>query len=301
MRTETNTQTETETENSDLLETLIEDAIDMGPRGEPTEHLENYQFSIREEEIQTESGIILPKQRAIVREDTGAILGTVGSHYKVLTHSEALDPILDRLKKKNIKTFKRVNLADDGAKMFANVYFPGEETSFGEGSPDTVWPGISIVNSLDGHLKYLGEATLYRLACTNGMRVPTKLAGFSAMHSKNKNFDSMVDQILDFIADGSQFSTFQRLANTGKKLDTIELTIDNILEDKRSTFPKRYKDLVMNEINRGEYSFNTITLWDVYNAFQSVIEHNIIRNKGRMQRGRILEDNLFKYFEKVMV
>lgn len=303
MQTQKNTNVTNETENtSQLLDEIIEDAINMGERGVPTEHLENYQFKVREEEIRTDSGVIVPKLRAIVREDTDQVVGTVGSHYKVLTHAEALDPILDNLNRRGLKTFKRVNLVDGGAKMFANIYFPSEEFGMGESSHDSVWPGISVVNSLDGSLKYRPETTLYRLACTNGMRIPIKMAGFEAIHSKNQNFDDIVEKILASVSDGSQFMSFQKMANIGKKFDTVDLLIDKMLEDKRFGFPKRYKDMVMNEIQKNtQIRFNTITLWDIYNAFQSVIEHHIIREKGKINRGRALEEDLFSYFNTVAV
>ena len=283
--------------DQEVVEELIEDVLDMGERGEPTEYLEPYQFDVREEEVMTDSGIIIPNMRAIIREDTETVVGTVGSHYKILSHKDALDPILHGLKKKKIETFKRVNLTDGGAKMYASIFFPGAETEIGKN--DDVWPGISIVNSLDGSLKYMAEMVLYRLACTNGMRVPERLAGFSSMHSKNKEYEDFVEQILSAVDNGSQFNTFNQLANKGMKTDGVELYIDKILDDKRSNFPLRYKQMVMAEIaGMDNLTYNTITLWDIYNAFQSVIEHHIIRCKGKLQRGRALEDNLFKYFEK---
>lgn len=281
-------------------QTITEPVLDMGERGTPTEHMEAYQFTVREEELTTPSGLIVPGKRAIVREDTEEVIGTVGSHYKVLTHAEALDPIIRNLESRGLKTFKRVNLVDGGAKMFANIYFPGEEFEVGDHSNDSVWPGVSVVNSLDGSLKYRPEATIYRLACTNGMRIPMKMAGFSAIHSKNQDFESIVEKILASISEGSHFHTFHRMANIGRPADTIELQIDQILEDKKSTFPRRYKDLVMAEIAKNtNIRFNTITVWDIYNAFQSVIEHHMIREKGKVIRGRALEEDLFKYFSTV--
>jgi len=287
MKTEIITAEETE---------IVEPIINMGERGEPTEHTEPYQFDVVEEPV-TAGGLIVPNMRAIINGSTQEVIGTVGSHYKVLSHSAALDPLLKRLNDKGVKTFKRINMTNGGARMYANVYFPGNELAIGDqGSKDNVWPGITVVNSLDGALKFSAEATLYRLACTNGMRIPTKMAAFSARHSKNQDFDSMVEHILEFVADGSQFSTFQRLANHGMKVDGIESIIDGILKDKASTFPARYKDMVMGEIMKTDTSFNTVTAWDLYNAFQSVIEHHLIREKGKLNRGRTLEDNLFKYF-----
>ena len=85
-------------------------------RGEVEEHVQDYQFGVREEPVVTSSGIIVPDRRVIIREDTEQALGIVGSNYKVLSHAEALDPILDALKRKKQKTFQRVALTQGGAK-----------------------------------------------------------------------------------------------------------------------------------------------------------------------------------------
>ena len=69
-------------------------------RGDVVEHTENYQFKVREEAVQSASGLVIPNRRAIIREDNDEVIGEVGSNYKILTHSEALDPILNDLSKK---------------------------------------------------------------------------------------------------------------------------------------------------------------------------------------------------------
>jgi hypothetical protein len=234
--------------------------------------------------------------RAIVRNDTNTVVGVVGGNYKVLTHAEALDPILERLTAKGVTTFKRVALTANGAKMFANIYFPSEEMSVGRGSNgDNCWPGISIVNSLDGTLKYSMEATIYRLVCTNGMRMPVTLASLFTTHSKNKSFDDIVEEILAQVSDTNRFAVFQKWANTLMTESEMREEVTKVIHT--SMFPARYMELVDNEIAR-ETSNGVRSVWGLYNAFNSVLEHNLVREKGKVERARMLDENLFKTFER---
>ena len=264
-------------------------------RGTPAEYMEDYQFSVEEASVFTLSGIEIPSRRAIVRTDTNEILGLVGSNYKVLSHRDALDPILERLTERNINMFKRIALTEGGAKMFASVYFPGNEKNAGG---DKFWPGITIVNSLDGMLKYSIEASIYRLVCTNGLRVPTAVAKFTKTHSKNMNFGDVVDEILDFVSNENHFAQLTKWANMAMNVEEMKKKAKSIVNTKACTFPVRYLPQVEEEIDR-EAEFNTVSVWGLRNAFNSVIEHYMIREKGKLGRARLLDENLNIIFSKM--
>ena len=287
----------------EVLETVEEtenvNGIFTGDRGEREEFVAPYQFDVIEEEMTTDSGIIVPNRRAIIRSDTMAVMGTVGTNYKILSHAEALDPILDELKRKKIKTFQRVALTAGGAKMFANIYFPGQEINLSNDASrkDNCWPGITVVNSLDGTLKYSLEATIYRLACTNGMRVPTAIASSKTTHSINKDYTRMVEEIIASVSNTDKFVTLQKWANNVLTADAMGLLAEKIVKTKGSMFPARYLDEVNDEIKREE-SYGVVSVWGLYNAFNSVLEHNLVRGKGKLERARMLDENLFKVFTK---
>ncbi len=268
-------------------------------RGDVVEHTENYQFKVREEAVQSASGLVIPNRRAIIREDNDEVIGEVGSNYKILTHSEALDPILNDLSKKKVKTFQRVALVDNGARMYANVYFPEQEINLptARSGKDTCWPGITVINSLDGTLKFSLEATIYRLACTNGMRIPTAIASFKTTHSKNKSYSDLIDEILAKVSDADRFTILNRWAGQHISQEKMVAMAEKIVGNKKSLFPARYLPLVREEIET-ESKNGLTTVWGLYNAFNSTIEHHIIREKGKYDRARLLDENLFKTFVK---
>jgi hypothetical protein len=271
-------------------------------RGEVVEHVDDYHFGVEEHEVFVNRQFVgrdvplkIPRMRAIVRTDTEEVLGTVKSNYKVLTHEEALDPILERLEGKT-KVHKRIMLTHGGARMYANLYFPGSQKSMQKG--DNIWPGVNIMNAVDGSLKYMAEATIYRLYCTNGMRVPVRIAAMQQLHSKRADWDDAVERIIEIVGDDSLFSTFQTWANMTVSAEAALAHIDKIIQNKKCNFPPRYKDLVLGELETEKGYEGHLTAWNVYNAFNSVLEHNIIREKGRYERARLLDSNLFAVCQK---
>lgn len=284
--------------NTKLEATEVQVGTFIGDRGDVKEHIANYQFGVREEEMVTQSGAIVPNRRAIVRTDSNQVVGTVGGNYKVLTHSEALDPIIEALNRKNVKTFQRVALTGGGAKLFANIYFPEQEINMSpnKSNDDGCWPGITVVNSLDGTLKYSLEATIYRLICTNGMRIPTTISKMKTTHSKNKDFDRIVDEILHQVSDNGRFAMLQKWAGHVMTPDAMAVMAEEIIKNKNSLFPKSYLPLVKEEIEK-EARFGVVSVWGLYNAFTSVLEHNLVRDKGKVERARMLDENLYRVFE----
>jgi len=286
--------------NTEQSVTLVSEnrGIFASERGDIKEHIADYQFDVREEPVVTVSGIEVPNRRAIIRTDTNTVVGEVGSNYKVLTHYNALDPIIDRFKGKNVNIFQRIALVGNGARMYANIYFPDQEVNLSNPSNrrDAYWPGIEVTNSLDGILKYRLNATIYRLACTNGMRVPVHFASFETTHSKNKSFDELVDEILMKVSDGNKLGILQKWANHVLTTEAMGVLAETIVKDKRSLFPNRYLPLIKEEIAK-ESSNGVTTVWGLYNAFNSVLEHNLVRDKGKFERARMLDENLFKMFE----
>ena len=84
---------------------------------------------------------------------------------------------------------------------------------------------------------------------------------------------------------------------------TVELMnnmADKIVENPKTIFSKNYLPLVKDEIKREE-SYGVVSVWGLYNAFNSVLEHNLVREKGKMERARALDKNLFEVFENTFV
>jgi len=244
-----------------------------------------------------DSSLYVPNKRAIVRTDTNEVLGIVGSNYKVLTHEQALTPILDSFANLGVEIKTNIIITASGAKMFAHIYFPQKVFSVGK-EDDTVYPGVTVINSLDGTLKYFTEAFLYRTMCENGLRVPHVLVSTKGMHSKNENFDDIVENILEKIGNKEVFDSFSKWAITTVSENEMLGLIDAVIKNPMCSFPARYEDLVRLRAAK-EVSFGICSIWGLYNAFNGVLEHTLIGEKDKYERARLLDQNLFKVFSSM--
>lgn len=260
------------------------------------ERVDEYEFPVYEQDAVTENGLVIPNARAIVRGDTDEVVGLVKSAYKVLTHADALNPILEAFEKTGEKVHKNVSLTQNGARMYANLTFPEHQRSAGGG--DNYWPGITVTNSLDGTRKYMTEMEILRLVCTNGMRLPHRIAGFSIGHHKNAEWDDQVHRVLELFEQPEQFefiTAWNQIAGPNKRNEEIVLDeIEKVIESDGCIFPKRYTENVKDYYQNHEDGF---TVWNFYSAFNSVVEHDIKREKEKIERARSLDANLFDTFE----
>lgn len=262
------------------------------------EHVDTYEFPVREEEAVTESGLVIPNARAIVRGDTDEVVGLVKSAYKTLTHDAALHPILEAFERTGEKVHKVIRTTHNGARMYANLTFPEYQRS--AGGNDNYWPGITVTNSLDGTRRYMTELELMRLICTNGMRMPVSMAAFQIGHHKNADFDDPVHKVLELFESPESFewiTAWNMIPGPAKRDEEVIIeAIEEVVNTDGCKFPVRYADNVVDYYQNDEDGF---TVWNFYNAFNSVIEHDIKREKNKVERARELDVNLFNTFEKV--
>lgn len=262
------------------------------------DQVEDYAFPVYTTEVKTENGLVIPDRTAIVRGDTDQVVGLVGSTYEVLTHEQALNPILEALSHHGSNVRRQVRLTHNGARMYARLFMQDMEQRFGHN--EKLWPGFTVVNSLDGTRKYHAEMTLMRLVCTNGMRVPMAVASFSTHHTKNAQFGDAIGKILDFLNNPASFEFIaqwnQQAGPPKRDEEEIIKAIEAVCDTKGCKFPKRYKEDVADYYVNAENGF---TVWNFFNAFNSVIEHNIAGEKNKLERARELDENVFNTFAKV--
>ena len=262
------------------------------------EHVDDYDFPVIEQPVETDSGLIVPNTRAIVRGDTEEVIGLVKSAYKVLTHGQALDPVLEAFEKTGEKIHKSIRTTHNGARMYANLTFPEHQRS--AGGNDNYWPGITVTNSLDGTRKYMTELEILRLVCTNGMRMPYRIAGFAVGHHKNAEWDQQVQKVLEMFEQPEQFewiTSWNQIPGPSKRdHEAIIESIEEVVNTDGCKFPVKYAEQVTDYYQNDEDGF---TVWNFYNAFNSVIEHDIKRSKDKVERARELDTNLFTTFSEL--
>ena len=116
-------------------------------------------------------------QRAIVRTDTGQVLGTHGGAYQMITHSEIVDKMeqaarnSDRLSRDYTHTQQ---VFENGAKLRGTIAF--NDLVIEPQVGDYIKFHVDYTNSYDGLWSIMIKAEGYRLWCSNGCASPKALS-----------------------------------------------------------------------------------------------------------------------------
>ena len=116
-------------------------------------------------------------QRAIVRTDTGDVLGTHGGAYQMITHSEIVDKMeqaarnSDRLSRDYTHTQQ---VFENGAKLRGTIAF--NDLVIEPQVGDYIKFHVDYTNSYDGLWSIMIKAEGYRLWCSNGCANPKALS-----------------------------------------------------------------------------------------------------------------------------
>jgi hypothetical protein len=140
----------------------------------------------------------IPKLRNLIRSDTGESLGTHKSKYKMITHSDAVNSIMDSIQESKISTDYEVksHTADNGAKMRLEVLFNDIKLKDPEVN-SYIQYRVQAYNSYDGSWAFQQSAEGIRLWCLNGCTTPDTVAKTWAKHTTNVSVDSSAQKITD--------------------------------------------------------------------------------------------------------
>ena len=117
--------------------------------------------------------------RALVRTDTGAVLGIHGSKYKPINHADAVDKIMEgavAFASENGLPTPAVDykMADNGAKLRGELLF--KDVVIEPQKDDIIHFRISFFNSYDQSWAFHSIADGLRLWCLNGCTMPVTTA-----------------------------------------------------------------------------------------------------------------------------
>ena len=116
-------------------------------------------------------------QRAIVRTDTGAVLGTHGGAYQMITHGEVVDKMEQaaRNSERVTRDFTHTQrVYENGAKLRGTIAF--NDLVIEPQVGDYIKFHVDYTNSYDGAWSIMIKAEGYRLWCSNGCANPKALS-----------------------------------------------------------------------------------------------------------------------------
>lgn len=137
---------------------------------------------------------------AVVRQDTGGIVGYCGAHYQPVPYSKVLEPALGWLSEQpNLSMIATVT--DTGDRAAFELIF-GKDVFIGPKKlGDIVRRSVVLHASHNTSRGVWGSAELHRLVCLNGLTIPDAYEQVRLRHVgwSDERFGAAVDRLLDSV------------------------------------------------------------------------------------------------------
>ena len=216
----------------------------------------NYNFPVEEQPVYTKDMKLIPDHKCIVRTDTGATLGMHGSRYKLVTHDDTVNSMIDAFKASRVTNDYEVTVSvtEDGRKMRGEILCPDliQEPSVG----DITQFRISFLNSYDGTRPLSQQANGLRLTCLNGQTSPEMVARSRFKHTASINIDGSAAKVVK----GAEY--FMTRASEWQSWMQTRLNDDQVEQFFRSTICKVVTKQKQVEKTNEKQLENLISGWD---------------------------------------
>ena len=156
----------------------------------------SYDFPVEEQPVFTQDGELIPDHKCIVRTDTGKTLGLHGSRYRIISHDDVVNSIIDGVKASNLTSDYEVNVdvIEGGRKLRGEIIFPDLVQQ--PAVNDYVQFRVSFFNSYDGSWAFSQQANGLRLWCLNGCTTADAIAKSRFKHTASVNVDGSAAKII---------------------------------------------------------------------------------------------------------
>lgn len=256
-----------------------------------TENSLEFNFPVQLQNCFTEDGKPITR-RAVVRQDTNAVISDVSPNYKLVHHSELFDMAGEYMKKIGPCAVRYYQF-NNGARLLAEYTFKDIVADVRRG--DVVGLKTYFANSYDGKSSIrLGVAGI-RLACLNGMVVAGANKEASYRHVGNHIQNGRLVNI-DFPSAEHVLDAFQRGAKDWKKLSEIELSKEQV----ETYQDQAVVDGIITPKVLESSDIEEFTAWGLYNKFTEQITHKERATstlQGKLQRF----NRVANWFEDVFI
>lgn len=229
--------------------------------------------------------------RAVLREDTGEVLGIHGDQYRLVPYVDQLRPVNNALLDSGLDLSDitvKDSLYEGGARMEREIifnkhkfavdpgrgYFPHQPSYYDTGAEvgDTVALVLRMRNSYDGGWSYESSFGGKRLRCLNGVWVLDTIARTRGKHTANLSNTAAIEKIkrgiemMDTMKDALVDMTKTRVT-AGQVQTLFKRTLAYVPRQDKETppFSDRVLAHLMNIWERNEAELGA-TKWTAYNA-----------------------------------
>ena len=261
-------------------------------------------WTVREESLTTESGIIIPQQKAIIRDDTNTVLSVHGEGYYPYQNHQLIE-LLDKVSQQVGLPIHKGGMFGDGKKVF--IQLKSNDLKLGT---DRVEGFITGVNSFDGSTSLAFRPSNITISCQN-----TFFAAFRNMDTKVRHTKNMVMRV-DEICRGLErvieeeavmFEDIKQMADTKmtkENQEWVSRVLFNIEREVNLNDEKALSTVTRNKLSRFEIDLNGElkdkgdSLWGLFSGVTKYTTHSMI--KGDNSENKMFgvygqrERNIFK-------
>ena len=159
--------------------------------------MNDFNFPVEQQPIHDQLGNIIAGHQAVVRTDTDQVLGVHGSRYKIVSHDDVVNSVLDGVKSADLSDDYEVSVdvLEDGRKLRGEILFNNLTVEPAVG--DYVKFRVSFFNSYDASWSFSQQANGLRLWCLNGCTTPDTVARSRYKHTASINVEGAAAKVVN--------------------------------------------------------------------------------------------------------
>ena len=159
--------------------------------------MNDFNFPVEQQPIHDQLGNIIAGHQAVVRTDTDQVLGVHGSRYKIVSHDDVVNSVLDGIKTADLSDDYEVSVdvLEDGRKLRGEILFNNLTVEPAVG--DYVKFRVSFFNSYDASWSFSQQANGLRLWCLNGCTTPDTVARSRYKHTASINVEGAAAKVIN--------------------------------------------------------------------------------------------------------
>jgi phage/plasmid-like protein (TIGR03299 family) len=252
----------------------------------------NLNWTVREESLTTQSGIIIPKQKAIVRDDTNEVLSIHGEGYYPYQNHQLIE-LLDKVSQQSGLPIHRGGMFGNGEKVF--IQLKSNDMKLGN---DRIEGYITGINSFDGTTSLAFGPSNITISCQN-----TFFGAFRSMDTKVRHTKNMVMRVEDICRglervideESKMFEEIKMLSETRmtkQNEDWVTRVLFNIEKEVDMNNEKQVSSVTRNKLTRfyvdlnGELKEKGDSMWGLFSGVTKYTTHS-------MSKGDNSENKMF--------
>ncbi|OGS19949.1 MAG: hypothetical protein A2252_01500 [Elusimicrobia bacterium RIFOXYA2_FULL_39_19] len=243
-----------------------------------------FDFDVVKEAICIKSSGQEINRKAIVRQDTGEVLGVVSDNYKLIRHVEAVSYVEENLNRIGNWKVHKERTSKNGAHLFIEYVFSEITGEVQKG--DIVALSMILTNSYDGMTRFGFMLGAIRILCTNGLKITNRFFELVAKHTFNLDITNLIDnsrKMVDVFHE--KLPAIQNLSRLPLALP-FDARVQGIIN--KGLIPRRLSETILKQGQR-----DTTTEWGMFNRYTGELTHNY---KGSYDRYNELQNQVSAEF-----